>query len=265
MPPRSAKKASGGSAGLRKTASRMAKGTPKAQSRPEVAEEPSKVEVVTAPVEEVKKEIKVDEVVVEKAVTEEPVVLDSDEDDVKEVYIEEDKGERLELEDNEPEDDPEDDAAVDYGEKDLENEVQEDYGDEGEEGEEDDMAEEEEEEEVDMVNEEIEDGGEDLEGEEDDENVEEGHAIDAEEEEHHEVVKEHKKRKEFEIFVGGLDKDATEVDLKKVFTKVGVITEIRLMMNPITKKNKGFAFLRFATVEQARRAVSELKSPVVRF
>lgn len=188
----------------------------------------------------------------------------ADEDDVKEVYMEEDKGERLELEDNEPEDDPEDDTAVDYGEKDMENEVQEDYVDEGEEGEEDDMAEEEEEE-ADMVDEEIEDGGEELEGEEDDENADEGHEIDAEEEEHHEVVKEHKKRKEFEIFVGGLDKDATEDDLKKVFTKVGVITEIRLMMNPITKKNKGFAFLRFATVEQARRAVSELKSPVVRF
>ncbi|CAD5175471.1 unnamed protein product [Musa acuminata subsp. malaccensis] len=262
MPPRSAKKASGGSAGLRKTASRTAKGTPKAQIQPEVAEEPPKVEVVTAPVDDVKKEIKVEEVVVEKAVAGKPVVLDSDEDDVKEVYMEEDKGERLELEDNEPEDDPEDDTAVDYGEKDMENEVQEDYVDEGEEGEEDDMAEEEEE--ADMVDEEIEDGGEELEGEEDDENAEEGHEIDAEEEEHHEVVKEHKKRKEFEIFVGGLDKDATEDDLKKVFTKVGVITEIRLMMNPITKKNKGFAFLRFATVEQARRAVSELKSPVVR-
>jgi RNA recognition motif-containing protein len=36
-------------------------------------------------------------------------------------------------------------------------------------------------------------------------------------------------------------------------------------MNPATKKNKGFAFLRYATVEQARRAVSELKNPLVGF
>lgn len=79
MPPRSAKKASGGSAGLRKTASRTAKGTPKAQIQPEVAEEPPKVEVVTAPVDDVKKEIKVEEVVVEKAVADKPVMLDSGE------------------------------------------------------------------------------------------------------------------------------------------------------------------------------------------
>lgn len=30
-----------------------------------------------------------------------------------------------------------------------------------------------------------------------------------------------------------------------------------------TKKNKGFAFLRFATLEQAKRDCIELKSPVV--
>jgi RNA recognition motif-containing protein len=79
------------------------------------------------------------------------------------------------------------------------------------------------------------------------------------------VFKERRKRKEFEIFVGGLDKDATEDDLRKVFSRVGEVTEARLMMNPQTKKNKGFAFLRFATVEQAKRAVTELKNPVVIF
>ncbi|XP_074263136.1 uncharacterized protein LOC141585953 isoform X3 [Silene latifolia] len=86
----------------------------------------------------------------------------------------------------------------------------------------------------------------------------------AEEHEHHEVVKERRKRKEFEVFVGGLDKDATEEDLKEVFSVVGEITEVRLMKNPQTKKNKGFAFLRFATIEQAKRAVTELKNPVVK-
>lgn len=83
------------------------------------------------------------------------------------------------------------------------------------------------------------------------------------EEEHHDVVKERRKRKEFEVFVGGLDRDATEEDLRKVFSKVGMITEVRLLKNPVTHKNKGFAFLRFETVEQARRAIYELKHPVV--
>ncbi|KAL2550124.1 nucleolin-like [Forsythia ovata] len=96
--------------------------------------------------------------------------------------------------------------------------------------------------------------------------VTEGHAeiVDAaKKEEHHEDVKEKLKRKEFEIFVGGLDKDATEDDLRKVFSEVGNVTDVRLMMNPQTKKNKGFAFLRFATVEQAKRAFTELKNPLV--
>ncbi|MCI38323.1 nucleolin-like, partial [Trifolium medium] len=91
------------------------------------------------------------------------------------------------------------------------------------------------------------------------------HLADVEEEEQGEVRKERQKKKEFEVFVGGLDKDATEHDLRKVFGKVGEITEARLMMNPQTKKNKGFALLRFETVEQVKRALAELKHPVVIF
>lgn len=83
------------------------------------------------------------------------------------------------------------------------------------------------------------------------------------EEEHHHVVKERSKRKQLEVFVGGLDRDATEEDLREVFSQVGAITEVRLSKNPVTHKNKGFAFLRFATVDQARRAIYELKHPVV--
>ncbi|KAF0894010.1 hypothetical protein E2562_033794 [Oryza meyeriana var. granulata] len=177
-----------------------------------------------------------------------------DDGTTKETY-EEDKGERLEFED-EPE--YEEEAAVDYDEKDLEQyEEQYEDGDEVVEYTEDVI-----EEETDMVDEEL-DGGDNGEGE-GYENAEEEHNVDVQDEEHHEMVKEHRKRKEFEVFVGGLDKDATESDLRKVFGEVGEITEVRLMMNPVTKKNKGFAFLRYATVEQARRAVSELKNPLVR-
>ncbi|KAL6903790.1 hypothetical protein ACP4OV_004603 [Aristida adscensionis] len=172
----------------------------------------------------------------------------------KETYEEDDKGERLEFED-EPE--YEEEAAVDYDEKDLEQ-----YEEQYEEGDEEvEYTEDVVEVETDMVDED--EGGDDGEGE-GYENADEEHHVDVDDEEHHEMVKEHRKRKEFEIFVGGLDKDATESDLRKVFGEVGEITEVRLMMNPVTKKNKGFAFLRYATVEQARRAVSELKNPLVR-
>lgn len=195
----------------------------------------------------------------------------TEDDEVKESVDEYEKDERLELEDNDPEYEHEEYGGVDYDEKEIEqDDVQEEVGDEGEEEFEENVVEEEE---VDMVEEDMEDVHEEIEVEEDDEHAgeeqehEHEHAqlVDAEEEEHQEVVKERRKRKEFEVFVGGLDKDATEDNLRKVFSEVGEVTEVRLMMNPQTKKNKGFAFLRFKTVEQARRAVTELKHPVVTF
>ncbi|KAI3810290.1 hypothetical protein L1987_19901 [Smallanthus sonchifolius] len=81
--------------------------------------------------------------------------------------------------------------------------------------------------------------------------------------ERHDVVRERQKKKELEVFVGGLDRDTTEEDLREVFSQVGDITEVRLLMNPMTNKNKGFAFIRFATVEQARCALNDLKRPTI--
>lgn len=168
----------------------------------------------------------------------------------------------MDLEDNDPESEPDEDGGFEYDEKENEQEdVQEVVDGEGEP--EDNVGEEE----GDMVEDDAEDAQEDLEGEEDDRQAGEDHEhagmVDVDEDEHNEVVKERRKRKEFEVFVGGLDKDVKEEDLKKVFSAVGEVTEVRLMMNPQTKKNKGFAFLRFGTVEEAKRAVSELKNPVV--
>jgi RNA recognition motif-containing protein len=37
----------------------------------------------------------------------------------------------------------------------------------------------------------------------------------------------------------------------------------RTLLNAQTQKNKGFAFIRYATVEQAKRACTELKNPQV--
>ncbi|XP_031482665.1 uncharacterized protein LOC116252498 isoform X1 [Nymphaea colorata] len=248
MPPRSAKKASG-TPTPKKSAGKSTKAA--AQKQPEAA-----------PPEVVKVQEEVVEEVPVQKLTSSNGAPGSKEEEMKASYDDYDKGERLELEDNEPESEPEEYGGIDYGDKELDQadeqaeieEVDEEDVDEGDEGEED----------GDMVEEEIEDEGEEIDGEGEEENDEGDHdTADEEEEEHHELVKERRKRKEFEIFVGGLDKDATEDDLKKVFSQVGEVTEVRLMMNPLTKKNKGFAFLRFATVEQAKRAVEELKNPVV--
>ncbi|KAH9322961.1 hypothetical protein KI387_017600, partial [Taxus chinensis] len=109
---------------------------------------------------------------------------------------------------------------------------------------------------------------EEVEGEEGDYEDAEAGADEAEEdEEQHEiempvVVQERRRKKELEVFVGGLDKDAVEEDLRKVFTQVGEVVEVRLLRNPITNKNKGFAFVGFATTEEAKHAVDELRNIV---
>ncbi|KAK7382826.1 hypothetical protein VNO80_01923 [Phaseolus coccineus] len=188
----------------------------------------------------------------------------NNEEEVKESMDEYEKDERLDLEDNDPEYEAEEYGGVDYDEKEIEQDEGHEVGNAVEEEEaEDNLGEEE----GDTGEEEVEDVHDELEGEEEHEHTREEHDhpdfADVDEEEHREVVKERRKRKEFEVFVGGLDKDATESDLRKVFGEVGVVTEVRLMMNPQTKKNKGFAFLRFETVEQAKRAVAELRNPVI--
>lgn len=187
----------------------------------------------------------------------------TEEEKMKESVVEYEKDERLDLEDNEPEYEVEEYSGVDYYDKEIDQDDDHEVVDEGDEHD-DNVVEEDD---GDMAEEELEDVHEELEGEEYEEHVveeqEHEETVDAEEDDHHELVKERRKRKEFEVFVGGLDKDATEDDLRKAFMAVGEVTEVRLMMNPQTKKNKGFAFLRFATVEQAKRAVTELKNPVV--
>jgi RNA recognition motif-containing protein len=61
------------------------------------------------------------------------------------------------------------------------------------------------------------------------------------------------------VFVGGLDKDTTEEDLKSLFQQVGDVVEVRLMRNSQTGKNKGYAFIRYATTAMAKRAAEELQ------
>ncbi|KAB2626886.1 nucleolin-like [Pyrus ussuriensis x Pyrus communis] len=288
MPPRTVKR--GAAVGAKRT-TRVTRGTNKAQNQVqhEAPDESASAEVENAvPMMETKEDLNVEEikekpieaynpvVVVEKSVVDEKAsVIDQPgpsemevqakaeqnglkkQDKVRESIDDYEKDERLELEDNEAEYEPEEDGGVDYDEKEMEQGDVQEVGDEGDEEPEEIVGEEE----GDMAEQELEDVHEELEGEEYEEH-EHAEMVD-EEEEHHELVKERQKRKEFEVFVGGLDKDASVADLRKAFAGVGEVTEVRLMMNPQTKKNKGFAFLHFATVEQARRAVTELKHPVI--
>ncbi|KAK8587846.1 hypothetical protein V6N12_022318 [Hibiscus sabdariffa] len=278
MPPRTVKKGAA-SAGSKRNP-RSTRGSSKSQNPPaEPVEEGVNVKEASVPVvgagEEEKWEVSEAVKLDEKPTVELKVVIEEEntglnlnsrgsdamrtEENLSKESIEEyEKDERLELDDNEPEEY----GGVDYDEKEmgpdeLEYEVEEELEEEQDGDEkEGDLSDYEDIHEVEVEG--------DADGEHPEEEVD--HAVLDDREEHderREVFQERQKRKEFEVFVGGLDKDATEDDIRKVFSQVGEVVEVRLMMNPQTKKNKGFAFLRFATIEQAKRAFRELKNPVI--
>ncbi|XP_059646489.1 nucleolin 2-like [Cornus florida] len=68
---------------------------------------------------------------------------------------------------------------------------------------------------------------------------------------------ERRRKRKTEIFIGGLDKDSKEEDVRKIFEEVGAIVEVRLVMNSKTGKNKGFAFVRFASAADAKKALAK--------
>jgi hypothetical protein len=71
-------------------------------------------------------------------------------------------------------------------------------------------------------------------------------------------VAERQRRRTLEVFVGGLDKEATEEDVRQAFEVAGDIVQVRMMTYSQTGKNKGYAFVRFANADQAAKAAAEL-------
>ncbi|XP_050228139.1 uncharacterized protein LOC126677519 isoform X2 [Mercurialis annua] len=110
----------------------------------------------------------------------------------------------------------------------------------------------------------LEDHGDDDFVEEDPEEfIEETGALEEEQKELTAAVKERKSKKEYEIFVGGLDREATEEDVRKVFETIGEVVEVRVHRNLLTNKSKGYAFVKFANKEHVKCALSEMKNPVI--
>jgi len=57
------------------------------------------------------------------------------------------------------------------------------------------------------------------------------------------------------LFVGNLSYQTAESDLQDHFSQAGVVTSVNLMMDKITGRSRGFAFVEFATAEEAAKAV----------
>lgn len=68
---------------------------------------------------------------------------------------------------------------------------------------------------------------------------------------------ERRRKRKTEIFIGGLNTDAKEEDVRKVFEEVGDVVEVRLVINSKTGKNKGYAFVRYASAADAKKALDK--------
>lgn len=58
-----------------------------------------------------------------------------------------------------------------------------------------------------------------------------------------------------QIFVGKIPRDLFEDELVPLFEKAGPIWDLRLMMDPFSGLNRGYAFVTFCTKEAAQQAV----------
>ena len=60
------------------------------------------------------------------------------------------------------------------------------------------------------------------------------------------------------LFVGNLSYQTLENDLQDYFGQAGVVTSVNVMFDKFTGKSRGFAFIEFATNEEAANAVEML-------
>lgn len=57
------------------------------------------------------------------------------------------------------------------------------------------------------------------------------------------------------LFVGNLAYQTIENDLQEHFSQAGEVTSVNLMLDKFTGKSRGFAFVEYATPEEAGKAV----------
>ena len=59
------------------------------------------------------------------------------------------------------------------------------------------------------------------------------------------------------LFVGNLSYQTLENDLQDYFAAAGAVTSVNLMLDKMTGKSRGFAFVEYATAEDAAKAVEQ--------
>ncbi len=59
------------------------------------------------------------------------------------------------------------------------------------------------------------------------------------------------------LFVGNLSYQTMENDLQDYFAQIGVVTSVNLMLDKMTGKSRGFAFVEFSSQDEANKAVEQ--------
>ena len=57
------------------------------------------------------------------------------------------------------------------------------------------------------------------------------------------------------LFVGGLSFDTTEEGLQQAFSQAGSITSVKIMMDKMTGRPRGFGFVEMASDAEANKAI----------
>lgn len=62
----------------------------------------------------------------------------------------------------------------------------------------------------------------------------------------------------FKVFCGKIPKDMFEDELILLFEKFGKIWDLRLMMDPMSGTNRGYAFITYTNKQDAQQATKEV-------
>jgi RNA recognition motif-containing protein len=66
-----------------------------------------------------------------------------------------------------------------------------------------------------------------------------------------------------DIFVGSLPFKLKEDELKALFEAYGEVTSVKIIIDKITRQNKGFGFVEMPNEEQARKAIANINGSEV--
>jgi len=62
------------------------------------------------------------------------------------------------------------------------------------------------------------------------------------------------------LYIGNLPPTITEAELQRLFSRVGAVTEVQLLLDPATQQSRGYAFVTMGSPELAATALRDLHS-----